>query len=574
MLQTARLVTRLILASLLLALAAAPARAQDDEEASVADDSDADDSDADDSEGVTYGENPYDDAEASDAEASDAEAGDAAEDADGDAGQEQKYEGQTTTLALREPEPDKRLLLPPVFGYEKRGDVTTTAVFPFYFNRTAPNDEQNVYGLYYQRRGKTLADAVFPLFGYFRDEHSYTLTIPPFYTHEDRKDGTYAWGVFPVAFKGKTKKSEYTFVPPLLFGTYREANDAYTLAGPYWRVRDRKTVDWGVFPLLWARSDLMESRLILAPIFFRFTERRGQASTTVVPPFYYTTDKQDNEVGFGLAPLVFAKTSDKGASVTLPPLLTHYSSEGDDRTLITPLFAYMKEKQAKTVLTPLYQWHRGDIDWDSIFPLFFYHRHPTQFESTLVIPPLLFHRSNPAGSTTVVGPLYGHIQEKGRYTTHATPLFVHSKRHDRNASLTWVFPSLQLEFSDTSNTFNLHPLIYNARDERSRHTVVTPLFWDFENFEDDSRTTILFPLHFRFRDKSTVHQVTGNTYYHYERRNGVPGWEFHFFPFFAYGEPAPGDYFWSVLYGLAGHEARGNRETTQVFWIPFEGARD
>ena len=113
----------------------------------------------------------------------------------------------------------------------------------------------------------------------------------------------------------------------------------------------------------------------------------------------------------------------------------------------------------------------------------------------------------------------------------------------------WFFPTIQASHDETSSTFNIHPLLYSTSATTHRHFVLAPLWWDFDDYEDDSRATVVFPFVWRFREQSTVSQLVLNTYYHEYRRGGVPGWEFHFFPFFAYGEPRPGDHWWSIFYG-------------------------
>ncbi len=100
--------------------------------------------------------------------------------------------------------------------------------------------------------------------------------------------------------------------------------------------------------------------------------------------------------------------------------------------------------------------------------------------------------------------------------------------------------------------------------------MIAPLFWDFETYAERNRSTVLFPLFWRFRRGSTVSQLAGNTYYHAWRQGDVSGWEFHFFPLFAYGESGAHDYWWKVLYGLAGYERRGEYARGQVMWVPFQ----
>jgi len=467
---------------------------------------------------------------------------------------------------LPESPEDSELILPPVY-MESRGDVSTTAVFPLYFNRTEPDDEQMLIGPYYRRRGVDVnADVLFPLYWSFRTVDSLTLSIPPFYYHTD--DDGQDVGLAPLFFDGRSGDEVYTVIPPLLTASWADEEEAYTLAGPFWRIRDRDELSWGIFPLLWVDDDPLSTDIIGAPLFFHFADHEQEEALTIIPPFYH--EVTPDRATWGLAPLLLHSHDEEGTSWTLPPLLSHYSHYAGDTRLVTPLFGWFDVEGDETLVTPLYQRHRGDTELDSVFPLLFSWRDPQQHASALVIPPLFYNYDSPSEETTILFPLFGRWHEPGDYTTWATPLVAHYENEQEDAAGTWVFPNLQLSHTETSTTFNLHPLVYSTSAETHRHLVVAPLYWDFEDYEDDSRITLGFPLLWRFRNGSTVSQLALNTYYHHYREGGVPGWEFHFFPLFAYGEPRPGDHWWSILYGLVGYRRQGSHAEASVFWIPFE----
>jgi hypothetical protein len=163
-----------------------------------------------------------------------------------------------------------------------------------------------------------------------------------------------------------------------------------------------------------------------------------------------------------------------------------------------------------------------------------------------------------------------YFHEPGLYTTWASLLTVHSQRHDEDTGFTWVFPTLDLRHDPEKNIVNFHPLVYSRNEEDYRHLVIAPIHWDFEWRDEDYRATIDFPIFWRFRSGPEVKQVMLNTYYREYREDGADGWEFHFFPLFAFGKPRPGDHWWNILYGLAGYRRQGSYAQTQVFWIPFQ----
>jgi len=499
------------------------------------------------------------------------ETGDAEEPADEDDGDEAEdtLGGHTTRLLPSEPdrgEDDHTLLIPPLY-LDRRGDTTTSILFPLYFRRSAPQDRQLLIGPYYQRRAFELnVDVVFPFYWSFRGIDYDTWSVPPVYHNRDA-DG-FDWGIAPLIFDGRSDDSVYTVIPPLLTASWANDERAYTFAGPFWRIRKRQKKNWGIFPLLWASSNEVESSFILAPLIFRFADEEKQEALTIVPPFYHRVTEES--ATWGLAPLLHHMHDEEGSSWTVPPALFHYSKFGEDLRLITPLFGYFDVDDHQTLVTPLYQRYRGETNLDAVAPFFFSYRNPRQHSSSLLIPPLFWHFETPAESTDVLFPLFGRWHERGRYTTFATPLFAHYQNHEEDAAGTWIAPNIQFSHTPESSTFNLHPLVYSTSARTHRHLVLAPIYWDFEDYEDRSRTTIAFPFLWRFRNGSSVTQVAIPTYYRYERDGGVPGWEFHFFPLFAFGSPRPGDHWWSILYGLAGYKRQGRFAKASAFWIPFQ----
>src|SRR6185295_3334977 len=100
-----------------------------------------------------------------------------------------------------------------------------------------------------------------------------------------------------------------------------------------------------------------------------------------------------------------------------------------------------------------------------------------------------------------------------------------------------------------------------------RHNIVLGLYWDFEHDDRHARETVAFPFVWRFADGANVSQLVLNTYYHHWRNHGVPGWEVHVFPFFAYGSNGPDDEWWNVLYGLVGYARHGQQSHAQALWL-------
>lgn len=432
--------------------------------------------------------------------------------------------------------PSTGITIPPLRLEDSDDDTRTLSVFPFFYSRVGRESSEYVIGPYYQRRSEKRGDAdvAFPLVWSFRGPEADTLVIPPFW-NRSAEDGSWDLGLAPLFAVGGAgaKHASYTLIPPLLTFAWADDDHARTFAGPFWRWRDQEDIDWGIFPLVWGRDRVSKDHLIVPPFFFHFSDDSDDSATTVIPPVYWT--KKGDESSFGIAPLLFHHENNEGSGWTIPPLVFHYSHYGDETKLVTPLATWLKDGDESTLLTPLYQRHRGETNMDAVAPFFFYWSDPRE------------------GASSITTPLFHHYEAPGR-------------------SSTWILPTLQIETTPVDTTVNLHPILYSSSSEKSRHLVLAPLYWDFENYETGSRATVGFPLFWRFRTEDSVSTLVGNTYYHSRTKNGVTGWEVHVFPFFSYGVPRPGEHWWNILYGLVGYTHEGDVNTTRVLWVPIDSS--
>lgn len=473
----------------------------------------------------------------------------------------------TFDAAPSDPPDTYRLVLPPLL-IERRGDVRTRAVFPLYFERDAPGDHTLLAGLYWRRRARDLRqDVAFPFFWWLRGDASSTVIVPPFW-YRDARDG-FDLGLAPLFFTGRSGDATYTVIPPLLAAAWADRDRAFTFVGPFWRVRSGTTVKTGLFPFAWFFDADSDFTGLVPPFFFRFEDRDARTALTIVPPVYHRTTP--DSAYWGVAGLLHHYHDAEASSTTVPPALFHYRRERDgDFTLVTPLFGYTRDDGTHTLVTPLYQRHRGDTWLDATAPFFFAWGDDRQRSRHYLVPPVLYHAEDPGSSTTVVFPFYARFAERGRFTTTLTPLFGHWRSHTRDAAGTWVFPNIQVSHHGATSTFNIHPLVYHTRAPQRRHLVIAPLYWDFEDARADTRATVVFPLFWRFRSGDTVSQLALNAYWHEGKREGASFWEFHFFPFFAFGSDRPGDHWWNVLYGLLGYRRSGSYARMQLLWVPFQ----
>ncbi len=476
--------------------------------------------------------------------------------------------GRTVSWVPQEPEDPSdstsksEFTLPPVqFSHTKK--THRVSVFPLYFSRTTPDDSEYLVGLYYRRRSPKLnVDVAAPFYWSFRDPYNTTTVLPPFHY---RYGTGFDVGLTPLFYHGREKEKHYTVIPPLLTVSWRDQMEARTFSALlFWRLRDQRDINWGIFPFLWVKDAPDLEHVIAPPLFFRFVDHQEQDAFTLVPPVYHQISLKS--VDWGVVPFVFHSHGENYATTTIPPLFHLYDSDKRYR-LLTLLGGYLEDEASNSLYALLYIRHRGDTKLDAVAPIFWHWREPRMYASSLIVAPLFWHFQNPASQTTLALPFFGLWKKAEATSTWATLLAAHWENYAKEASTTWVFPTFQYSEDPTSRTFNFHPLFYSTGAHTHRNLVIAPIYWDFENYEEDYRTSIVFPVFWRFRDRATVHQVAGLTYYNEGRRHGEPYWQFHLFPFFAYGEPKPGDHWWTVLYGLAGYRRQGSYARAQFLWL-------
>ncbi len=496
--------------------------------------------------------------------------------------------GSTTRYTIAQPAPaegDFQLILPP-FMYERRGGVSTTALFPLFYLREEPGSSELVIPPIYHREGVESGDVVFPFFWWFRGPQHHTWIIPPIWSHEDPESHDY--GALPIFMTGRHQDRYYHAIPPLLTLAWGDRNTDYLSAGAlFYRIREHDDERWGIFPFVWVHDSPTEQYQLAPPLFFRYRNVRAEETVTVIPPFYYS--ERPRESFWGIAGLVHHDEGPGFHSTTIPPLLFHYSEEPEVFRLTTPLFLWFQEHGTETLATPLYQRYRGATEFDGVVPFFWWIRDPRDHSETLAIPPVFFHWSSPGSDNWVVLPFFGLFDDHGRRHTWVTPLVANTNDLEHGDETTWVFPTLQVSRWHDGDAVNLHPLFYYESVPSHQHLVAFPLWFDFEQFEETgegprrgrgasrNRYSVLFPFYWRIAEGITETQILLNTYF--RRRDWAEGgereerrweWEFHFAPFFDYGELSNGEHWWRVLYGLVGWEHRRTHNRLWFFYIPID----
>lgn len=452
-------------------------------------------------------------------------------------------------------------LLPPYF--EETGEkYRFRTLFPFWVDRQKPNDQSSLYGLLYHRRRspKLDADVVFPFFWNWREDQDRTTIIGPLGWHRGpKKTDTF---LAPLFFHGTREDGHYLTIPPLLTSLKVDQRGGHSVVGPmycFWKggqTCNPETADeisYGVFPFFFAKKN-ERTRFELSPPllhYYRYNEL-DQSWLNVWGPVIraHYPDKE----AFHVAPFFFRLWGPNEDHITVPPLLFHYGYKGDAHLLVTPFFIDKRgDKGEHTFVTWGYARHRGRTHLDMITPFYWDYEDPAERYRQRLLFPFLYSVQSPRESSFAFFPFYGNFKRVGL------------------SESTWVTPFFQHTRSITGWETNLHPIVYIGRDRDHSHTVVAPFFWDFAT--PTSRTTVGFPIYWRFAEKNTVTQVALNTYYREKKLRSGLDWEFHFFPFFSYGE-TPNGHWWNVLYGLTGYSRSGAASKMKLLWIPIQLSRD
>jgi hypothetical protein len=469
-----------------------------------------------------------------------------------------------------------------VYYGEQRGDYRLRLALPFYLDhargvgsevtlsngeKVSGEDDESLYGgLYYRRRSPNFdADVLFPFAWRLRDGDSRIYALGPL-AHREAPQAHDNW-VAPLVFEGKRPNGGYFHSPLLLTSSHWNEKGAFTIAGPYFRDRTGGDVDMGVAPF-WFHGE-------------NDTEEGAQKTYTLIPPLlYYQRDREadDNHltvVGpvlsehgqkknyFDVIPFYFSNHSTPESGVhessrTLFPIFHHATTDEKD-TWILPGYYHRvvttPNKGSDTMLTPFYS-HQTTRDGATdltaigpIVPVYWRYNDRDLAYSSLGIFPFYFGGGGPATSSLWT-PLFAKFETFGVSRTY------------------WAFPNLTVSKDINGWETDLHPIVYLGREGTSSHTVVAPIFWDFDNKK--ARTTVGLPAFFRYADYTddSIVQVAANTLYMEKRVPGGKDWQFHLLPLFSYGEN-PSGYFWNVLFGLAGYTRDGAAGQVRALWIPI-----
>nr|MBP9112669.1 hypothetical protein [Polyangiaceae bacterium] len=429
---------------------------------------------------------------------------------------------------------------------------------------TDNEDQESLYGaLYYRRRSpKVDADVFFPLFWNVRDGENRVSVVGP-WMHREAPQEHDNW-LAPLYFQGSRKDGGYFHAPLLLTTSSWDKDAAFTIAGPYFRVRKKDNVDGGIFPLYFHGESgsigTHKSYTLIPPLltYVRTDELENTRFAVHGPVILSSSPKRESLSVFPLYFQIRGKPETGGireSHTTLFPLF-HYGETDTESLFATPLYLRRKTPTVDTLLTPLFSHATARKGRTSLYaagpiiPIFFHYTDEDTTERTTALAPFFYSHSSPERSDFMT-PLFGTFDHKGVSRT------------------TWIFPTFTSTATNRGYLNAFHPIFYNSKSDADSFTMAALLYWDFNS--PKARSTVAFPLFWRFADKDlgSVTQVAGNTLYLERKVEGGSDWEFHFLPIFSYGKK-PNGHFWNILFGLTGYQSEGSYSRIKLLWIPIQ----
>lgn len=478
---------------------------------------------------------------------------------------------------------DSRLLfIPPLLSFHRSdSEVRETLFLPglTYLHRDRKEGDFGIFaGLgWYRKTSGSLSAGVFPLAWYSRSgpRHS-TVVLPLFVEGADAERELRHVTLFPFFHYRREGQRRLVITP--LGGQYRdleagvrvnvlltpplihrdEPRYRFTTVPPlalWWRNKETGATRGFVGPAFWWNDDQGETGGLL-PLYLRFHDRRGQASTHLLLPVGLLHRSPRLTVGV-LGPLYFwsrpaAAGEGAGGGGGLLPILWASHRKTRDSAGLFPLFAWARDREAGTThlsigpffyrqrasgpaaeqgydagLLPLvYFGRRGESRYRMLLPLYYERAAPGQQQllvgpfyfgrddrpgnagRSAVLFPLLFFRRGPADGHLVLFPLLWFAHQGERSAGVVGPVFFSRGPGARRSA--GLFPLFYLRH-DTAESLALSPAGGYYRDARTRVLGLGPFF---RVERDGNRSTALLPLLFFRRGPDSSASVVFPFFFH------------------------------------------------------------
>jgi len=377
--------------------------------------------------------------------------------------------------------------------------------------------------------------AVTPLFWHFSNENAYRNILFPIWWQKKIKQGNYevySNTIFPFYWSYQDNIKSYKVLFPLIWSRKNEHYRSFTFLPfmSYGKSEDGSRSRLMLTPFFWHTRKTDETRNVLFPLWWQHKKGSGENEkySNVVFPVYWAFKDRDknNKVLF---PLIWSFDNNKYKSFTLAPLLSSgHSKDGNEKHLmITPLFWHVKNGEEFTnVLFPLW-WQKARgygaaREYSNvIFPLWFSYK--DQNKNNKVLFPVLWDLKNSRYRSWTIAPLFstGHsIDEKVKHTV-ITPLFWNIQHGEEYTKLLfplwWNIKQGTGENAETTNV--LFPFWWKYKDKEKHNRVFFPLIWSLSNKKYESFTVFPVLSSGCSQDSSMKHRMITPLFWHFKNKD-------------------------------------------------------
>jgi len=373
------------------------------------------------------------------------------------------------------------------FWAERTQPGDRASLFGFYYQRRSVDADADVlFPFFWRLREQTTTTTVAGPFVHQEREAS------------PGKPATHLNWLPPFFFEAKTDDGGgYLHIPALLTFTEHSDHDGFNLVGPLfckWKggpACDARTADelsFGVAPLYFYGKDRRSEFELIPPLLHYYSyDESTDRETNLWGPLLWQRHPE-GEV-FDILPLFYRSWGKNRESTTLLPLF-HYGWEDRSHRLVTPLFVHAEGNDGEeTFATWGYARYRGRTELDMVTPFFWWFRDPDVGLDTKVLAPFYYESHSPKHDDLAVFPFYARFARPGlEETTWVTPLFRHS--HGVTGWSTHLYPFLFTGRTHESTHLVVPPVLWDFATPKSRSTVVLPVFFRFADRESTQQLAL------------------------------------------------------------------------------------
>jgi len=339
---------------------------------------------------------------------------------------------------------------------------------------------------------------VFPFFYYGRDDNEDRSTVisPLFLYERDGKAKVKHWGLLaPPFYSRRSDELDVDTLIPLFVRWHNKVERTTTVvAGPFVYHGDEVGGTQALLPIFWRFTDARTGAAtsILFPLFYRQRRPDGSQFNMLFPAFYRSDARS---WGAGLVPLLWLGSGSGYRHGVLFPIFWHFKSPERTTTVVGPVYYRAEKDHWRAGLAPILHLGGGEQgSYQVLFPVFWHLRDHDKAKGNDT-------------DTWIVGPGFYH-RNKERRMFGVVPLFAAGSRAD-GTDFQAVLPPLFYRSNNEAagrSSLLVGPY-YGWKDKGVRGHAVFPFFYYRKDRRPGHRRTTLAVLPFAYYRRSADEQL-------------------------------------------------------------------